>query len=186
MYAGAGGVITTAADMGKWLSMHTNGGENVKGERLLSKSLLNESYSPQPGSPRYGLGWSLSSPNIKPARISHSGALSTIQAQQDIIPSSGYAVAVLLNSFTATIEHSYEISSGIIKLTEGQIPEVKVPISTIIDFSIGLITLLYALLGIKGIIRSKKWSNILSPFITPGNSGIVYWMVVFYSSKLAK
>jgi CubicO group peptidase (beta-lactamase class C family) len=50
MYAGAGGVITTAADMGKWLSMHTNGGENVKGERLLSKSLLNESYSPQPGS----------------------------------------------------------------------------------------------------------------------------------------
>lgn len=159
MCAGAGGVITTAADMGKWLSMYTNEGKNEEGESLLSKSLLKESYSPQPGSPRYGLGWSLSSPNVKPARISHSGALSTIQAQQDIIPSSGYAVAVLLNSFTTTIEHSYEISSGIIKLTEGQIPEGKAPIPTMIDFSIGFVTLLYALLGIKGILCSKAWSN---------------------------
>ncbi len=159
MYAGAGGIITTAADMGKWLSMHTNEGRNEKDESLLSKSLLEESYSPQPGSSRYGLGWSLSSPNVKPARVSHSGALSTIQAQQDIIPSSGYAVAVLLNSFTTTIEHSYEISSGIIQLTEGQVPELKAPISTLLDFAIGFITLLYAILGIKGISRSKEWSN---------------------------
>jgi CubicO group peptidase (beta-lactamase class C family) len=158
MFAGAGGVITTASDMGKWLSMHTNEGRNVKGERLLSKSLLKESYSSQPGSSRYGLGWSLSSLNVKPARISHSGALSTIQAQQDIIPSSGYAVAVMLNSFTTTMEHSYEISSGIIKLTEGQIPEVKAPIPKLIDFIIGFVTLLYAYFGIKGILRSKEWS----------------------------
>ncbi|MCY6826543.1 hypothetical protein OYB39_24035 [Escherichia coli] len=54
MFAGAGGVISTAADMGKWLSMHTNEGKNINGERLLSKSLLEESYSPLPGSPKYG------------------------------------------------------------------------------------------------------------------------------------
>jgi hypothetical protein len=159
MFAGSGGVISTAADMGKWLSMHTNEGKNVNGERLLSKPLLEESYSPQLGSPKYGLGWSLSSPNVKPARISHSGALSTIQAQQDIVPSSGYAVAVMLNSFTTTLEHSYEISSGIIQLTEGQIPNAKAPIPKIIDLSLGLITLIYLILGIKGILRSREWSN---------------------------
>ncbi|QGU95408.1 serine hydrolase [Clostridium bovifaecis] len=159
MFAGSGGVISTAADMGKWLSMHTNEGKNMNGERLLSKSLLEESYSPQPGSPKYGLGWYLSSPNIKPARISHSGALSTFQAQQDIVPSSGYAVAVMLNSFTTTLEHSYEISSGIIKLTEGQKPDIKAPMPKIIDLSFGFITLIYLFLGIKGIIRSKEWSN---------------------------
>lgn len=159
MFAGAGGVISTADDMGKWLSMHTNEGKNVNGERLLSKSLLEESYSPQPGSPRYGLGWYLSSANSKSQRISHSGALSTIQAQQDIIPSSGYAVAVMLNSFTTTIEHSYEISSGIIKLTEGQIPDAKAPIPKIIDLSLGFITIIYLILGVKGILRSKEWAN---------------------------
>ena len=157
MFSGAGSIFTTASDMGKWLSMHTNGGVNEKGERLLSEALLKESYSPQPGSEKYGLGWSLSSPTIKPARISHSGSLSTFQSQQDIVPSSGYAVAVLLNSFTTTFEHSYEISSGIIQLTEGQEPELKAPTPKIIDFILGGVTLIYLILGVRGIVRSKKW-----------------------------
>ncbi|HAP2411688.1 TPA: serine hydrolase, partial [Escherichia coli] len=49
MFAGAGGVISTAADMGKWLSMHTNEGKNINGERLLWKvrtsSDMRSSYS---------------------------------------------------------------------------------------------------------------------------------------------
>ncbi len=159
MFSGSGGIITTASDIGKWLSMHTNEGENRYGEKLLSKSLLEESYSPQPGSEKYGFGWYLSSPHIKPSRISHSGSLTTAQSQQDIVPSSGYAVAVMLNSFTTTIQHAYEISSGIIQLTEGQIPEIKASRPQIIDLSLGFITLIYLILGIKGIIRSKKWSN---------------------------
>jgi CubicO group peptidase (beta-lactamase class C family) len=159
MFMGAGGVVSTAEDMGKWLSMHTNEGKTGTGEPLLSEELLEESYSPQPGSEKYGLGWSLSSENVKPARISHSGALSTFQTQQDIVPGSGYAVAVLLNSFTPTFEHAYEISSGIIQLTEGHEPEVKSPIPAIIDLSLGGITLIYLLLGGRGILRSKKWAE---------------------------
>ena len=65
----------------------------------------------------------------------------------------------MLNSFTTTIQHAYEISSGIIQLTEGQIPEIKASRPQIIDLSLGFITLIYLILGIKGIIRSKKWSN---------------------------
>ncbi|WP_253701245.1 serine hydrolase [Bacillus sp. FJAT-29814] len=159
MNMGAGSIISTASDMGKWLSMQTNEGKTGTGEQLLSKKLLEESYSPQPGSKKYGLGWGLSSPNVKPARISHSGVVSTYQTQQDIIPSSGYAVAVILNSFTPTFEHAYEISSGIIQLTEGQDPELKAPVSKIIDLSLGVITLIYLLLGIRGILKSKKWSD---------------------------
>lgn len=159
MYMGAGGIVTTASDMGKWLSLHTNEGKNEVGEQLLSKELLEESYSPQPESEKYGLGWSLSSPHIKPARISHSGSVSTYQTQHDIVPSSGYAVAVLLNSFTPTLEHAYEISSGIIQLTEGNEPEVKAPVPKIIDLSLGVITLLYLILGIRGMIRSRRWSE---------------------------
>ncbi|MEH7381071.1 serine hydrolase domain-containing protein [Bacillus sp. JJ1533] len=159
MFLGAGGVITTASDMGKWLAMHTNEGKNELGEQVLSKELLVESYSPQSGSEKYGLGWSLSSSNIKPARISHSGSLSTYQTQQDIVPSSGCATAVLLNSFTPTLEHAYEISSGIIQLTEGQEPEDKAPVPKIIDLSLGALTLLYLFLGIRGVMRSRKWSD---------------------------
>ncbi|MCR2823735.1 serine hydrolase domain-containing protein [Lederbergia panacisoli] len=159
MNMGAGSIISTASDMGKWLMMQTNEGKIGTGKHLLSKKLLEDSYSTQPGSKKYGLGWELSSPNVKPARISHSGVVSTYQTQQDIIPSSGYAIAVLLNSYTPTIEHAYEISSGIIQLTEGQEPELKAPVSKIIDLSLGVITLIYLILGIRGILRSKKWSD---------------------------
>ncbi|HLR52873.1 MAG TPA: serine hydrolase domain-containing protein [Candidatus Avamphibacillus sp.] len=159
MFQGAGGVVTTASDMGKWLSMLTKKGKSESGEQLLSKELLETSFSPQPGSEKYGLGWSLSSPNVKPARISHSGSLSTFQSQQDIVPNSGYAVAVLLNSFTPALEHAYEISSGIIQLTEENEPEIKAPVPKIIDLSLGSITLIYLILGISGMIRGKKWSN---------------------------
>jgi CubicO group peptidase (beta-lactamase class C family) len=159
MFSGSGGIFSTASDMGKWLSMHTNKGRNEKGELLISQELLKESYSPQSGSKKYGLGWSISSPNVKPARISHSGSISTFQSQQDIVPSSGYAVAVLLNSFTTTLEHPYEISSGIIQLTEGLKPEEKAPTPLIIDLTLGALTLLYLILGIRGIRRSKKWSE---------------------------
>lgn len=159
MNSGSGGIVTTASDMGKWLSLHTNEGQNASGQQLLSKALLEESYSPQTGSEKYGLGWSLSSSDIKPARISHSGALTNYQAQQDIVPSSGYAVAVLLNSFTPTFEHAYEISSGIIQITEGEEPEIGASVPTMIDLSLGFITFVYAALGIRGIIRSKKWAE---------------------------
>ena len=159
MVSGAGGVVSTAANMGQWLAMHTRGGVSSTGEQLLSQSLLEESYSPQPGSENNGLGWQLSSSKVKPKRISHSGAITpSYQAQQDIIPGSGYAVAVLLNSFTTTFEHAYEISSGIIQLTEGQAPIIKAPMPKIIDLSIGAVTLLYLGLGILGISRSRKWS----------------------------
>ncbi|MEH7239047.1 serine hydrolase [Bacillus sp. JJ1562] len=159
MNMGAGSIVSTASDMGKWLSMQTNEGKTRTGEQLLSKKLLEESYSPQLGNKKYGLGWELSSPNVKPARISHGGVETTYQTQQDIVPSSGYAVAVLLNSFTPTLEHGYEISSGIIQLTEGQEPELKAPVPKIIDLSLGVITLIYLILGIRGILRSKKWSD---------------------------
>ncbi|MGF7015453.1 serine hydrolase domain-containing protein [Ornithinibacillus bavariensis] len=159
MNMGAGSIISTASDMGKWLSMQTNQGKSRTGEQLLSTKLLKESYSPQPVTNKYGLGWELSSPDVKPARISHSGVETTYQTQQDIIPSSGYAVAVMLNSFTPTFEHAYEISSGIIQLTEGQEPELKAPVSKLIDLSLGVITVIYLILGIRGILRSKIWSD---------------------------
>src|SRR5699024_7607771 len=59
MDLGAGGVVTTAEDMGKWLAMQTNNGVSSSNQRVISRKLLNESQSAQPGSGKYGLGWSL-------------------------------------------------------------------------------------------------------------------------------
>src|SRR5690625_115855 len=46
MDLGRGGVVTTASDMGEWLSMHMHKEKSELGDQLLSKELLREPYSP--------------------------------------------------------------------------------------------------------------------------------------------
>ncbi|RIN50473.1 class A beta-lactamase-related serine hydrolase, partial [Staphylococcus simulans] len=84
MDLGAGGVVTTAEDMGEWLVMQTNNGVSSSNQRVISRKLLNESQSAQPGSDKYGLGWSLNYDNDNLKRIKHSGVDTGYQAQQDI------------------------------------------------------------------------------------------------------
>jgi CubicO group peptidase (beta-lactamase class C family) len=157
MSGGAGGVITTARDMGRWLAMQNRQGVTADGRRLLSADLLRLSHRPQPGAGRGGLGWQLSGPGVSPARIGHSGNLGGYNAQADLVPSSGYGVAVLLNSFTTTREHAYEISSGIIDITEDRSVEIGTPVPTIIDLALGVATLAAAGLTVLGIRRAGPW-----------------------------
>lgn len=158
LVAGAGGVVTTADDMSRWLAMLTNGGRVSGGEQLLSPELLEEAQSPQPGSDGYGLGWHISGPEVEPPRVGHSGATVSYSAQMDVVPSSGYGVVVMLNSFTPTYEHNYAISSGIIEITEGGSPSPGMPIATLIDAGLGLFTLLVLALTALGIRRARRWA----------------------------
>lgn len=159
MFCGAGSVVSTAENMAKWLSLHLNNGKTKTGEPLLSQDLLLESYTPQAESERYGLGWQLTAADTNPVRISHSGVLSTYESRQDIVLGEGYGVAVMLNCFTTTKEQAYEISQGIINIIEGKEASIGLPTPKLIDLAIGLVTLLYLVLGIRGILRSDKWSE---------------------------
>ncbi len=155
--AGAGGVVSTAADMGRWLAMQQRGGVTASGERLLSAELVRESHTRQPGADRYGLGWIHSGSDVSPARVSHSGVISGFNAQQDLVPSMDLGVLVMLNSFTTTLEHAYEISSGIITIMRGGEPELGLPTAIISDLVLGVLTLLVLALGARGVRRAARW-----------------------------
>lgn len=159
LIAGAGGVVSTAEDQARWLAMLTNDGAAPGGEQLLSPELLDEAQSPQPGADGNGLGWHLSSEGVDPPRVGHSGATSRYSAQLDIVPSSGYGVVVMLNSYTATLEHNYTISSGIIDITEGGTPHPGTPVPTLLDAGLGLLTLLVLTLTAIGIRRAQRWAE---------------------------
>ena len=158
MLTGSGGVISTAEDMAKWLAMQTSQGRTESGRALLPASLLEESHTAQPDAERAGLGWMRSSSGVEPARISHSGVLRRFNAQMDLVPSSGYGVMVMLNSFTPTWEHAYEISSGIIEITEGGKASLGAPAATLIDAGLGLLTLLGVGLTVRSVRRSDRWA----------------------------
>lgn len=159
MFAGAGGVSSTAADMSRWLAMYQRRGTAEDGARILSPALVDEALAPQPNAGRAGLGWAESSPGITPARISTSGVLGTFNAQQDLVPSSGYGVVVLLNSYTPTREHAYAISSGIIALTEGGTPDLGTRAPMIIDLALAALTALVLALGVRGVLRAERWAD---------------------------
>ncbi|HLR96820.1 MAG TPA: serine hydrolase domain-containing protein [Jiangellaceae bacterium] len=156
--AGAGGVISTAEDMARWLTMLTGGGTTPGGETLLPPDLLEEAQSPQPGSDGYGLGWTISGSDVEPARVGHSGTSASASAQLDVVPSSGYGVVVMLNSRTPTFEHNYEISAGIIEVTEGGSPAAGTPVAMLVDAVLGLLTLVAVARTFLGVRRAGRWA----------------------------
>src|SRR5699024_3233255 len=96
---GAGGVITTAEDMGAWLSMQQRAGTTAAGTPLLAQGLSAEPHTKQPHAGTYGLGWQHTSTQ-EPARIGHGGTMRSYTSRVDLVPTSGYGVAVLLDSQT--------------------------------------------------------------------------------------
>ena len=157
MFAGAGGVSSTAADMARWLRMWQRNGVTQDETALLSPGLVEQAHTPQPNAGRAGFGWAHSSRGIAPERVSTSGVLGTFNAQQDLVPESGYGVVVLLNSYTPTREHAYEISSGIIALTEGAEPDIGSPVPTIVDLGLAALTGMTMALGVLGLRRADSW-----------------------------
>ncbi len=158
MNSGAGGVVSTSHDMAAWLAMQQREGVGPDGRHLLSTALVEESHTAQPAAERAGLGWRHSGPQVTPARISHSGIVSGFNSQQDLVPGSGYGVVVLLNSFTPSRENAYELSSGIIDLTEGRTPDPGTATATVIDLVLGAATAAVVVLGVLGLRRSPRWA----------------------------
>jgi CubicO group peptidase (beta-lactamase class C family) len=153
---GSGGVISTAEDMGRWLGMQQRGGVADDGTRLLSADLVDQSHTPQPGAERYGLGWQQTS-TAEPARVGHDGTLAHYSSRADLVPSSGYGVVVMLDSFTPTFEHPFAISTGLTAISEGQTPQLGTPVATIIDAVLAVITVGILALGLRGVLRAEPW-----------------------------
>lgn len=156
MVAGAGGVISTADDLARWLAMQQRGGVAEDGTRLLSASLLREAQTPVADS-SYGFGWQRTQTSV-PERVGHDGSLTRYSARVELVPSSGYGVVVLLNSYTPITKHPFEISAGVVDLTEGRTPDAGAPIATLVDDALGLVTVVVLGLGARGLRRSASFS----------------------------
>lgn len=124
---GSDGVISTAADMAKWLAA-------------------------QPKlAPRDGMGWRADSKG----QLRHNGIWFTATAGQ-VLTSSGYGIAVMSNSgLTLGNEGTYELENGIADVLDGKSPAVS-SYRLWIDLVLGALTLLSLGLGIRALRRPRK------------------------------
>ncbi|MBB4932908.1 CubicO group peptidase (beta-lactamase class C family) [Lipingzhangella halophila] len=160
---GAGSVVSTAADMARWLAPYTSGGRTAEGEPFVSAATIDAMLTPSDPAGEYALGWRDGTPDGSDRpRMSHGGTQLSYSAYQGIYHDREYAVAVLNNSFTLPLETAYPIAEGVIDIVEGKAPEESVPVNAISDYVLAALTVLTAALGTRRLVRAPEWAERLS------------------------
>jgi CubicO group peptidase (beta-lactamase class C family) len=148
---GAGGVVTNAADMGKWLISQTGQGTQLVEPRSLatmhSRSTVND----------YGMGWGPQTVHGTDLLV-HSGNLFTYTAVQAIDLRTGYGFAVMTNS-AGLYDDTYDVLTGLVAISQGRSPEVPGGERQLVELVLGLIALAAVGLAVLGIVRSRRWAG---------------------------
>lgn len=157
--AGDGGVVSTAADLARWLVLQGDEGRSQTGVRLLSpQGVARMHTSNDPGG--YALGWDTSGPPGAPSVVEHSGTVLTFSAQQALLPGSGYGVAIAFNSSSPMLGVETSILRGVIDILEGRTdsPPGRSYSQRTLDGVLGVVSLAALLLGTSGVLRSRRWA----------------------------
>jgi CubicO group peptidase (beta-lactamase class C family) len=111
--AAAGAIVSSAADMARWLLLHLNGGR-FEGRQLLSAETVAELHRPQnlrdssrapfdPGSGGYSLGWHRETYRGE-VSLSHGGGMLGFPAHVFLLPARMLGVVVLANGRTPSTD----------------------------------------------------------------------------------
>jgi CubicO group peptidase (beta-lactamase class C family) len=148
---GAGGIITNAADMGRWLMSQTgNGVQLVRPESLATMHTSSAIAD-------YGMGWGPVTVNGTELLV-HSGNLFTYNAVEAIDPATGYGFAVMTNG-AGMYDDTYDIMTGLVALSQGRTAPVPGGSRQLIELVLGLVGLAAVGLAVLGVLRSRRWAD---------------------------
>lgn len=160
---GAGGVVSTAADMAQWLILQAGGGVAANGARLVSEESMAEMHTSH-GDSTYALGWGTHGPDGAPTRLQHTGNLLTFSAATAILPESGIGLTLMFNTSSGLLLEQTEIFRGALHLVEGGQPAPStLPVSgKLLDSILAILTIAAILLAIRGVLSSRRWATRLA------------------------
>ncbi|EOD63583.1 serine hydrolase domain-containing protein, partial [Amycolatopsis vancoresmycina] len=121
---GSHGVLSTAADLARWLIAQRDGGG------VVSPSAAALAHTPAPGR-GYALGWT-----VRDGRVSHTGDWFSHTAAQVLLPG-GYGIAVVANTGMALDNEAELLANGLASLLEGGAPEPALPAGVVADRVLG-------------------------------------------------
>ncbi len=149
---GCGGVVTTADDMGRWLTFQ-NTGTTQSGDHLVSASGLEELHQ--------GLGWNAYEQDGH-STFTHNGILFTFNARQYVVPglANGLGVAVMANAGVGPTPLDADvIATQIIAIADGRSPGYSGPSNLWIDLILGMVCLIACCWGVLAWKRSARWAG---------------------------
>ena len=149
----AGYLSSSASDMGKYLQMYLNGGENVLSEKSIN-SMFYDNVSVDGGSYYYGMGWNYSTEMFSKPMLWHAGLVENYTSNMFIVPDEGIAVVVLvnMNDYLVTNNLIGNIVNPLIGEERQNLPNLYV----ILHFVIDIICLLLCFTSVWSIATIKK------------------------------
>jgi CubicO group peptidase (beta-lactamase class C family) len=145
--SGSGGIITSAADMGRWLIS-----QNGEGAQLVSEAGLAAMHAPS-AVHDYGMGW-----GVEPdGTLVHSGNLMTYNAVEWIDPESGYGIAVLTNG-AGMADVTYTAMEALAAISNGEEPDEPKG-DALAQIALAALTAAAIALGVVGVVRSRRWAE---------------------------
>ena len=158
---GDGGIVSSAADMARWLIVNANGGQGRRRHPArLRRGHAAAAHPERAAGRRYALGWDTDGPLAAPTRVEHSGTLFTFTAEEALWPGSGYGVVLLFNAGSPMMLDQTAIVHGVFDIIEGTTPPSSGPhLATTLDTVLAALTLAALTLGIFGVVRAGRWAR---------------------------
>jgi CubicO group peptidase (beta-lactamase class C family) len=158
---GAGGIVSSAVDMARWLIVHADGGRAADGTRLVTAESMRLLHTPSAPHVGYALGWGTHGPTGgAPTRLEHSGSLFTFTSEQALWPHSGYGVVLLFNAGSPMMLDQTAIAHGVFDIIEGHAPPSSGPhLATRLDTVLAGLALTALVLGGFGVARAGRWAR---------------------------
>lgn len=157
--AGSGGVISTAADMARYLLMQLNGGR-FRERQLLSGESVALMRSPPGAGSDYGMGWFITTVEGH-AALEHNGILSTFYAEALLLPEAGYGFVLLypVHSVTQEVVAFPRFKAGVAALLTGSAPPEGGLSAGLLGYLLAAITLLGVALAVRSLLRFPAWAR---------------------------
>ena len=122
--APAGYISSSTEDLGRYLQMYLNGGENIISAESINEMFFNNVAVNGDIPYKYGMGWNLINEPLKYPALRHSGLVETGMSCIYILPESGIGIAMTINSNDYFVGRDFadKIGWGIVLMLMGDEP----------------------------------------------------------------
>ncbi|GAB3402614.1 serine hydrolase domain-containing protein [Flindersiella endophytica] len=157
--AGAGGVVSTAADMANWLIAQNSGGVGPSGQRVLSAAGIGLTHQPSAPGGEYGLGWFAEPDPSGGTKIYHGGTAWTYCSQQALLSKEKYGIVVLSNSRPAFADDTLGLVEGLTATLRNGSPEPGRPYRLWTELVMTALAGLVIAANVIVVLRARRWAS---------------------------
>ncbi len=154
--APAGGIISTAQDMARYLAFYTDPTPALVTPETIALMLTRRADLDS----MYAMGWYEVDPQAVPRVIEHSGDVSTYHADMVFLPETNTAFVLLYNRnhLFSTLTSFPELRQGVVSTLTGNDARPGMLNTTNVGSVLGIIVVLSVLKDLSGILSARRWA----------------------------